>query len=166
MLLLLPVMIINIQKKFSHWNCDRPVKSRKILPQHVAYKFPKKYNNFGFHVYTPIGIHQNTRNKYSFRYSSHSYYCLLQIFSVAVNYHQLVSFNTICMSIVVCTISLATRLGRAIAQAVSRWLPTAAARVRSQVRSCWICGGQSGTGAGFLRVLRFSLAILIPPTAP
>jgi hypothetical protein len=57
-------------------------------------------------------------------------------------------------------------LGRAIAQAVSRWLPTAAARARSQVRSCGICGGQSSTGAGFLRVLRFPLPILIPPTAP
>jgi hypothetical protein len=33
--------------------------------------------------------------------------------------------------------------GRAIAQVVSRWLPTAAARVRSQVRSCGICGGHS-----------------------
>jgi hypothetical protein len=57
--------------------------------------------------------------------------------------------------------------GRAIAQAVSRWLPTApAARVRSQVRSCGICGGQSGIRAGFLRVLRFPLPILIPPSAP
>jgi hypothetical protein len=50
--------------------------------------------------------------------------------------------------------------GRAIAQAVSRRLPTAAARVRSQVRSCGICGGQSGTEADFLRVLQF------PPTPP
>jgi hypothetical protein len=46
-------------------------------------------------------------------------------------------------------------LGRAIAQVVSRWLPTAAARFRAWVRSCGICGGQSCTGAGFIRVLRF-----------
>jgi hypothetical protein len=38
---------------------------------------------------------------------------------------------------------------RAIAQAVSRWLPTAAARVRSRVWSSGICGAQSGAGAGF-----------------
>jgi hypothetical protein len=43
--------------------------------------------------------------------------------------------------------------------------PIAAARVRARVRSCGICSGQSGTGTGFLRVLRFSLQN-IPPTAP
>jgi hypothetical protein len=43
--------------------------------------------------------------------------------------------------------------GCTIAQAVSRWLPTAAARVRGQVWSSGICGGQSGAGAGFLQVL-------------
>jgi hypothetical protein len=57
-------------------------------------------------------------------------------------------------------------LGRAIAQAVSRWLPTAAARVRSRVWSSGICGGQSGAGAGFLRVLRFPLPIFMPPNSP
>jgi hypothetical protein len=60
-----------------------------------------------------------------------------------------------------------TRVGRAIAQVVSSRLPTAAARVRAQVRSCGIRGGQSGTGAGFLRAFRFPLLpILIAPTAP
>jgi hypothetical protein len=53
--------------------------------------------------------------------------------------------------------------GRAIAQAASRWLPTAAARVRSRVWSGEICGGKSGVGAGFLRVLRIPLPIFIPP---
>jgi hypothetical protein len=46
------------------------------------------------------------------------------------------------------------RKGRAVAQAVSRWLPTAAARVRVWA-ACGVFGLQSGTGAGFLRVLRF-----------
>jgi hypothetical protein len=54
--------------------------------------------------------------------------------------------------------------GRALAQAVSRWLPTAAARVRVRA-ACGVCGGQRGTGAGFLRVLRFPLPN-IPPISP
>jgi hypothetical protein len=57
-------------------------------------------------------------------------------------------------------------LGRAIAQALSRWLTIAAARDRSRVWSSGICGGQSGAGAGFLRVLRFPLPIFIPPNSP
>jgi hypothetical protein len=55
--------------------------------------------------------------------------------------------------------------GSVIAQAVSRWLPIAAARVRSKVKLCGISGGQSGSGAGFLRLLRFPLPVLIPLTA-
>jgi hypothetical protein len=50
---------------------------------------------------------------------------------------------------------LTPNFGRAIAQAVSRWLPTEAARVRARVWSNEICGGQSGARAGFLQVLRF-----------
>jgi hypothetical protein len=45
------------------------------------------------------------------------------------------------------------------AELLSRRLPTAAARVRAQDRSCGICGGQSGIGAGFFRVLRLSLCL-------
>jgi hypothetical protein len=37
-------------------------------------------------------------------------------------------------------------------QAVSRWLPTAAARARTRVWLSGICGGQTGTVAGFLQV--------------
>jgi hypothetical protein len=36
-----------------------------------------------------------------------------------------------------------------MAQAVCRWLLTAEARARALVDPCGICGGQSGTGAGF-----------------
>jgi hypothetical protein len=53
-----------------------------------------------------------------------------------------------------------------MAQAVSHWLPTVVARVRTRVWSCGICGGQSGAGAGFLQVLQFPLPISIPPIAP
>jgi hypothetical protein len=41
-----------------------------------------------------------------------------------------------------------------------------AARVRFQVGSCRICGGQNDTEAGFLRVLPLPLPILISPVAP
>jgi hypothetical protein len=56
-------------------------------------------------------------------------------------------------------------VGRVIAQAVSHRLTTAAVRIRARVRSFGICGGQSGTRAGFLEVLRFPLPIRIPPIA-
>jgi hypothetical protein len=65
-----------------------------------------------------------------------------------------------------CCKQLVLRLARAIAQALSRWLPTAAARVQTRVWSSGICGGQSGAGACFLRVLRFPLPIFIPPNSP
>jgi hypothetical protein len=39
-----------------------------------------------------------------------------------------------------------------MAQVVSRQPLTAEARIRAQVNPRGICGGQSGTGTGFLRV--------------
>ena len=45
--------------------------------------------------------------------------------------------------------SVTDTLGRAMAQAVSRRPLAAEARVRSRLRPCGICGGQSGTGTGF-----------------
>jgi hypothetical protein len=42
----------------------------------------------------------------------------------------------------------------AVAQAVSRWLPITTPRI--SIRAAFgFCGGQSGNGEGFLRVLRF-----------
>jgi hypothetical protein len=58
------------------------------------------------------------------------------------------------------------RKSRTVTQAVSRRLPTAAARVRVLVRSYGICGGHSNTAADFFRVLRFPLPIRILPIAP
>jgi hypothetical protein len=57
-------------------------------------------------------------------------------------------------------------IGRTIAKAVGRWLPIAATRVRARVWSSGISGGQSGAGAGFLRLLRFPLPVFIPPNYP
>jgi hypothetical protein len=64
------------------------------------------------------------------------------------------------------TLGKTINCGRAIAQAVSRWLSTAAARIRARVWSCGICGGQSGAEAGFLRVLRFPLPIFFHQLLP
>jgi hypothetical protein len=57
-------------------------------------------------------------------------------------------------------------LGSAIAQATSRWFPTAEARVHPRVWSSGICGGRSGAETGFLRELQFPLPIFIPPNSP
>jgi hypothetical protein len=45
--------------------------------------------------------------------------------------------------------------GRAIAEAVSRWLPTAVARVQSRVWSSGICGGKVASGQVFSEYFGF-----------
>jgi hypothetical protein len=47
-------------------------------------------------------------------------------------------------------------------QAVSRRPLSADARVKSHAISCGICGGQSGAGIIFFRVLQLSTVIFIP----
>lgn len=56
--------------------------------------------------------------------------------------------------------------GRTIAQVATHWLLTTAAWIPFQVGPCGIYGGQRSIGVGFLQGLQFSLAIIIPPTAP
>jgi hypothetical protein len=55
----------------------------------------------------------------------------------------------------ICQLSLVGKVGRAIAQAVSRRLPTAAVRIRAGVRSCVIRGGHSDTGEVFSEYFGF-----------
>jgi hypothetical protein len=55
--------------------------------------------------------------------------------------------------------------GRAIAQAVSRWLSTAAARVRAR-GSGHVEFVVDKVALGQVRVLRFPLPIFVPPIAP
>jgi hypothetical protein len=57
-------------------------------------------------------------------------------------------------------------IGRAIAQVVSRRLPTAAAWVQTWVGMWDFVMDKSGDGAGFLRELRFPLPIYIPSCSP
>jgi len=48
-------------------------------------------------------------------------------------------------------------------QAVSRRPPTAGGQFQSQESQCYVCDGHSGTGMGFIEVLRSSSVSIIPP---
>jgi hypothetical protein len=64
-------------------------------------------------------------------------------------------------------VKYASTFGRAIAEAVNRWLPTAGGPGSRPGVASGICGGQSGVEAGFLRVLPFPLSNrFIPSTSP
>jgi hypothetical protein len=49
---------------------------------------------------------------------------------------------------------------RIVAQAISRRLPTAAARVRAWGKPYRVCDGKSDAGAGFLPVLPFPMSLI------
>jgi hypothetical protein len=95
----------------------------------------------------------------SFWTQSYCRTCLWKI--VSANYFLLYYANFSCRSKLHIFTCCKGFLGRAVAQAVSHWLPTAAARVHVHA-ACGVCGGQSGTGAGFHLVLRFPLPIFLP----
>jgi hypothetical protein len=79
------------------------------------------------------------------------------LISCVAHYHRLLLLLVVRLRFIV---------GCAIVQTVSRRLPTVMAWVRGQVKTCGICFGHSGTGAGFLWALQFPLPVPIPPTAP
>jgi hypothetical protein len=71
-------------------------------------------------------------------------------------------FRFACLSVSL-AVSISTDPTCALSQAVSRRLPTAAARVRSMWDLWWT---KWQWGASFLLVIRFPLPTVIPPTAP
>jgi hypothetical protein len=68
--------------------------------------------------------------------------------------------------VIMAMLSHRNQTGRAVAQAVSRRLPTAASPVRAWVKSCGICSGQSGTGQVSSEYFGFLCHSFIPLTAP
>jgi hypothetical protein len=72
-----------------------------------------------------------------------------------------------CHGVQVTVDSATLSVGRAIAQAVSCRLPTAAARVQTPGLVMWdFVMDKSGVGSGFLRELRFPLPIYITSASP
>jgi hypothetical protein len=63
-------------------------------------------------------------------------------------------------------VQVETKQGYALDQVVIIRPTTKESEVQTRISSCGISGGQSGDGAGFLRILPLPLPILIPPTAP
>jgi hypothetical protein len=126
-------------------------RSRNYEKEWICQLFPRSF---------ATGFWYNTNNAKYNEWLSRKHFCFLFVTSLI----QISAWRSAVLTLVSCGVTQSK--GRAIAQVVSRRLPTAAAWFRTNVRSCGICGVQSGTGTGFLRVLRLPLPIPIPPTAP
>jgi hypothetical protein len=69
--------------------------------------------------------------------------------------------NTVCNNSLLFLHYYSKTRGHTMVQAVSGWPITVEAHVRTRVAPSGICGGQSGAGTGFFRVLRFSPVCII-----
>jgi hypothetical protein len=126
--------------------------------------FPRAFNN---NFQELLGICDTCRLDTQWKLNFYFRVNVLCTIIIMTDYlHQYIEWESLGNSGTYLTNLFTTSLGLATAQTVSRRLPTATAMVRAQVMSCGICGGQNGTGAGFLRVFRFPLPIIIPPTVP
>jgi hypothetical protein len=93
------------------------------------------------------------RNKIARRYGANGF-CEVKIISLKLKIENTYLYNATLFPLLISDLEPC--------QAVSPLLLTATARVRHQVKSCGICGGQSGTGVDFLRVIRLYVSIIAP----
>jgi hypothetical protein len=88
---------------------------------------------------------------------------LQQFFSVRSRNPRCSSSSSSQSLIVSCVVSVCSRAVPLLKQLVAGFPPRRPGSRPGRARE--VCGGQSGTGVGFLRVLRFPLPIIIPPTS-
>jgi hypothetical protein len=98
-----------------------------------------------------VFIHKVTQKYYTFSLIQVIVHCdeIIVHFHLHLNTVYIGDNATIVATLLSKLLEVVVLSGHAVAQVVSCLLPTMAARVLAQVRTCGICGRQSGTGAGF-----------------